>query len=157
MAADAGPESERALAVSLASGQPADATDDVHHGSGQAVGRVRFSRAARSGDQRAPQSKGTGSHRQAHRHRQGPDGGLQPSQQRHPRAQQQKRSAQPGGPYGALEQAMTKPIILACVAAASLSITSNAAAQTLASRVDNAPDGRVQFTFAAKSGVCGNG
>jgi HEAT repeat protein len=30
-----------------------------------------------------------------------------------------------------------------------------ARAQSLASRVDNAPDGRVQFSFAARAGVCG--
>src|SRR5579862_9760929 len=52
---------------------------------------------------------------------------------------------------------MTRYSILTLVAIASLSVTSNAQAQTLASRVDNAPDGRVQFTFAARSGVCGNG
>jgi HEAT repeat protein len=34
---------------------------------------------------------------------------------------------------------------------------SAARAQGLASRIDNAPDGRVQFSFAARPGVCGNG
>ena len=50
-----------------------------------------------------------------------------------------------------------RPSTFALVAIASLAATTNAAAQTLASRVDNAPDGRVQFTYAAKAGVCGNG
>jgi len=30
-------------------------------------------------------------------------------------------------------------------------------AQGIASRVDGAPDGRVQFTFASRPGICGNG
>ena len=33
----------------------------------------------------------------------------------------------------------------------------SARAQAVASRVNSAPDGRVQFTFAARPGVCGNG
>jgi HEAT repeat protein len=33
----------------------------------------------------------------------------------------------------------------------------SASAQGIASRVDGAPDGRVQFSFAARPGVCGNG
>ena len=33
----------------------------------------------------------------------------------------------------------------------------SAGAQSLADRVNNAPDGRVQFSFAARPGVCGNG
>src|SRR5437870_11429773 len=36
-------------------------------------------------------------------------------------------------------------------------VAGTAGAQSLASRVDNAPDGRVQFTYAARPGVCGNG
>ncbi len=45
------------------------------------------------------------------------------------------------------------------LAAALLAATgaSTAGAQGIANRVDNAPDGRVQFTFAARPGVCGNG
>lgn len=31
------------------------------------------------------------------------------------------------------------------------------AGQSLQSRVNSAPDGRVQFSFAARPGVCGNG
>src|SRR5689334_7011334 len=33
----------------------------------------------------------------------------------------------------------------------------SASAQGIGSRVDGAPDGRVQFSFAARPGVCGNG
>jgi HEAT repeat protein len=43
---------------------------------------------------------------------------------------------------------------LAAIAAAVPSLVS---AQSLASRVDAAPDGRVQFSFPARAGVCGNG
>ena len=42
------------------------------------------------------------------------------------------------------------------LAAALVAAAANAPAQ-LASRVDGAPDGRVQFTFASRPGVCGNG
>src|SRR6476646_4255217 len=42
------------------------------------------------------------------------------------------------------------------LAAAFVAAATNASAQ-LASRVDAAPDGRVQFTFASRPGVCGNG
>jgi HEAT repeat protein len=42
---------------------------------------------------------------------------------------------------------------LACTAA----IRAPLSAQSIASRVDAAPDGRVQFSFAARPGVCGNG
>src|SRR5437773_5773021 len=45
------------------------------------------------------------------------------------------------------------PLTAALVAAAA----SGLSAQSLADRVNNAPDGRVQFTFAARPGVCGNG
>jgi HEAT repeat protein len=41
--------------------------------------------------------------------------------------------------------------------AAMLAAPALAAAQSLASRVDAAPDGRVQFNFPARAGVCGNG
>jgi HEAT repeat protein len=43
------------------------------------------------------------------------------------------------------------------LAAASTASASLAAAQSIASRVSSAPDGRVQFSFAARPGVCGNG
>ena len=42
------------------------------------------------------------------------------------------------------------------LAAALVAAAANASAQ-IASRVDGAPDGRVQFTFASRPGVCGNG
>jgi hypothetical protein len=42
------------------------------------------------------------------------------------------------------------------LAAALVAAAADASAQ-IASRVDAAPDGRVQFTFAARPGVCGNG
>jgi HEAT repeat protein len=38
-----------------------------------------------------------------------------------------------------------------------LAVTSTAGAQSLESRVNSAPDGRVMFSFAARPGVCGNG
>ena len=38
-----------------------------------------------------------------------------------------------------------------------LSLGSAASAQTLARRVSSAPDGRVQFSYPAREGVCGNG
>ncbi len=43
--------------------------------------------------------------------------------------------------------------VVASVAASAQTLT----AQALESRVNNAPDGRVQFTFAVRPGVCGNG
>ncbi|MEP6690858.1 MAG: HEAT repeat domain-containing protein [Gemmatimonadaceae bacterium] len=43
------------------------------------------------------------------------------------------------------------------LAAAALVIASPAGAQSLSQRVASAPDGLVQFTFAARAGVCGNG
>jgi hypothetical protein len=43
------------------------------------------------------------------------------------------------------------------VAALLSAAAASADAQSLASRVDGAPDGRVQFTFAARPGICGNG
>ncbi len=46
---------------------------------------------------------------------------------------------------------------LAVAAALFAAAPSFLAAQSLASRVDGAPDGRVQFNFAARPGVCGNG
>lgn len=45
----------------------------------------------------------------------------------------------------------------ALAAAISASAAVRLPAQSLASRVDAAPDGRVQFEFAARPGVCGNG
>ncbi|HEY4217961.1 MAG TPA: HEAT repeat domain-containing protein [Gemmatimonadaceae bacterium] len=46
----------------------------------------------------------------------------------------------------------------AAVALGALSaVAATAAAQSIASRVSGAPDGRVQFSFAARPGVCGNG
>ena len=52
---------------------------------------------------------------------------------------------------------MSRPhqaILAATLAAASTGVLS---AQSLESRVNAAPDGRVQFTFAARPGICGNG
>ncbi len=46
---------------------------------------------------------------------------------------------------------------VACIAAALLSANGPAFAQSLADRVSRVPDGAVQFTFAARPGVCGNG
>src|SRR6185369_7482582 len=44
------------------------------------------------------------------------------------------------------------------IAAATLFVAAGpAAGQSIASRVSSAPDGRVQFNFAARPGVCGNG
>ncbi|MFL5614475.1 MAG: HEAT repeat domain-containing protein [Gemmatimonadaceae bacterium] len=43
------------------------------------------------------------------------------------------------------------------VAFAALSLGGAASAQSLARRVASAPDGRVQFSFPAKAGICGNG
>ncbi len=43
------------------------------------------------------------------------------------------------------------------VAAALLAAASNTAAQSLAQRITSAPDGLVQFSYAARAGVCGNG
>lgn len=47
--------------------------------------------------------------------------------------------------------------VLALAAVIAASIAPKLRAQSLASRVDAAPDGRVQFSFAARPGVCGNG
>jgi hypothetical protein len=44
-----------------------------------------------------------------------------------------------------------------CAVLASIASTAAAEAQSLASRVSNAPEGRVHFSFAARDGVCGNG
>jgi HEAT repeat protein len=46
---------------------------------------------------------------------------------------------------------------LASLALATLASAQGLAAQSLANRVSGAPDGPVQFTFAARPGVCGNG
>ena len=43
------------------------------------------------------------------------------------------------------------------LALGALSLGSAASAQSLARRVSSAPDGRVQFSFPARDGVCGNG
>lgn len=53
---------------------------------------------------------------------------------------------------------ISRAITGACVLALSvLSSGATARAQALARRVASAPDGRVQFTFPARPGVCGNG
>lgn len=46
---------------------------------------------------------------------------------------------------------------VACISMALASAAAPALAQSLADRVSRAPDGAVQFTFAARPGVCGNG
>lgn len=46
---------------------------------------------------------------------------------------------------------------LACITLALSAATTAASAQSLADRVSRAADGAVQFTFAARPGVCGNG
>jgi len=53
----------------------------------------------------------------------------------------------------------TRLVLATTLAAATLAAAGahSLRAQTLASRVDGAPDGRVQFTFASRPGVCGNG
>ena len=43
------------------------------------------------------------------------------------------------------------------LALGALSLGSAASAQNLARRVSSAPDGRVQFSYPARDGVCGNG
>jgi hypothetical protein len=43
------------------------------------------------------------------------------------------------------------------IAATLVAAAAPLAAQGIASRVDGAPDGRVQFTFASRPGICGNG
>jgi HEAT repeat protein len=55
----------------------------------------------------------------------------------------------------ALRASTRRAVVLGACLAAFLS--RSAGAQSLASRVDAAPDGRVQFSFAARPGVCGNG
>jgi hypothetical protein len=53
---------------------------------------------------------------------------------------------------------MTKSSLrLTALAAAALSIAGDAGAQSLSQRVASAPAGPVQFSFAAREGVCGNG
>jgi len=47
--------------------------------------------------------------------------------------------------------------VIACTFAISVFVPAQSRAQGLASRIDAAPDGRVQFSFAARPGVCGNG
>lgn len=47
--------------------------------------------------------------------------------------------------------------LMAAAFAAPLLLARAAGAQTLAARVDGAPDGRVQFNFASRPGICGNG
>ncbi len=47
--------------------------------------------------------------------------------------------------------------IAAVVVAASLAPARDARAQSLADRIGSAPDGRVQFAFASRPGVCGDG
>lgn len=48
--------------------------------------------------------------------------------------------------------------VIACtLATIAVLVPAQSRAQALASRVDAAPDGRVQFSFAARPGVCGNG
>lgn len=52
---------------------------------------------------------------------------------------------------------MTKKMLVRVLAAASVVVTLPVGAQSLASRVAAVRDGRVQFTYAARPGVCGNG
>jgi len=52
-----------------------------------------------------------------------------------------------------MTRASTQLLAAALVAAASPALS----AQAIAGRVDGAPDGRVQFTFASRPGICGNG
>src|SRR5205809_1122253 len=52
-----------------------------------------------------------------------------------------------------MTRASTQLIAAAIVAAAAPALC----AQSISSRVDGAPDGRVQFTFASRPGICGNG
>jgi HEAT repeat protein len=52
-----------------------------------------------------------------------------------------------------MNRASTQLIAAALVAAATPALC----AQGIGSRVDGAPDGRVQFTFASRPGICGNG
>src|SRR3954469_6999067 len=51
-----------------------------------------------------------------------------------------------------------QPFVARCaLALAALSLGGAAGAQSLARRVASAPDGRVQFSFPARAGICGNG
>lgn len=52
---------------------------------------------------------------------------------------------------------MNTPKALAVAAALAVWTPGQSKAQSLASRIDAAPDGRVEFDFAARPGVCGNG
>lgn len=52
---------------------------------------------------------------------------------------------------------IASPVRGAAAAALLLLLPGVAAAQSLADRVDRAPDGEVRFSFAAREGVCGNG
>jgi len=58
---------------------------------------------------------------------------------------------------------MRNRVLQAAIAATLLGALANGAlptgarAQTLGRRIDSSPDGRVQFTFSARPGVCGNG
>lgn len=50
-----------------------------------------------------------------------------------------------------------RPVVFALLAGAGLGAALPARAQSLAERVARAPDGTARFSFAARSGVCGNG
>src|SRR5262245_18350132 len=52
---------------------------------------------------------------------------------------------------------MTPVRHLVATATLVVAVGSAAESQSLANRVSGAPEGRVQFTFAARPGVCGNG
>src|SRR5205085_6010344 len=52
---------------------------------------------------------------------------------------------------------LTAASVLLCVAGAAGPARAQGGAGALAARVDGAPAGHVQFRFAARAGVCGNG
>src|SRR4030095_15047222 len=94
------------------------------------------------------------SDRQAARHREERHG-LQPSQAGDQRADAKERPACDEASAGDHRQ-MTTASRLVPIAAVFL-LPPAASAQNLAQRVASAPDGPVQFTYAARPGVCGNG
>src|SRR5207248_5673816 len=67
-----------------------------------------------------------------------------------------KGQAGPSRPHRR-QETMSRTLLLSLAAGALVGAAAPGCAQSLAGRVDNAPDGRVQFTYAARPGVCGNG
>src|SRR6185503_3424360 len=96
--------------------------------------------------------------RQARRHR------AQQHGDQHPHASGERvgpsqRSAQRSAPRGNPQREASMIRAKQLLAAATFVVAAGSAAesQSLANRVSSAPDGRVQFSFAARPGICGNG